>query len=296
MSEANATCPPEAGGARRHRAKEPDASGLVVTPTDPLGQRVDLFSGPVHVVSEGPSGAPAWLLVHGAPGSVRDFRYLGPALAREGLRAIRVDMPGFGGTPFSTWPATDATRRAGFLAALASALGLLRFGVLGHSAGGATALLSAALFPKQVRGLALVNSVGVRRHRGVHLAELVARPLAFALRQESLAAHVVPRVRAEYRRMGFRAVESMEAEELATHADLVASLDFRAHRRAARQVQCPVVVASSEDDPLVEAEVSHGLVGAFSPSTALRHLHFRHGGHYLQKHEAVRIARELASL
>lgn len=266
------------------------------TPTDPPGEMIPLFSGPVHVVSEGKKDAPAFLLLHGAPGSTRDFRYLGPAMAAAGLRAIRVDLPGFGETPRSTWPSLDAVGRSGLIATLASALGLSDFGIVGHSAGGPTALVTSALFPKQVRALALINSVGVRRHRGIRNPQAMAWPLAPAMRNATFASAVVPWIHSGYRKLGFKNVESFGPERLMLHAELVAKLDFRLHRYAARQVTCPVLVASAADDPLMEDDIAFSLVRAFSSSLPVQHLHFQKGGHMLQKTEARRLARHLAQM
>lgn len=267
-----------------------------LTPSDPAGEMVPLFSGPVHVVSEGRKDAPAFLLLHGAPGSTRDFRYLGPAMVEAGLRAIRVDLPGFGKTPRSTWPSLDAVGRSGLIATLASALGLSDFGIVGHSAGGPTALVTAALFPKQVRLLGLINSVGVRRHRGIRHPQALAWPLAPAMKNPMFASAVTPWIHAGYRKFGFKNVESFGPERLMLHAELVAKLDFRLHRYAARQVECPVLVASAADDPLMEDEIAFSLVRAFSPSLPVQHLHFQEGGHMLQKNRARRLARHLSQM
>lgn len=269
---------------------------ISIVPNDPAGRTLPLFSGPVHVVEEGPPGGGGVLLLHGAPGSVRDFRYLGPALAARGLRAIRVDLPGFGETPKDTWPRLDPTGRAGFLAATASALGLARFAVVGHSVGGTVALLAAALFPRQVTALGLVNSVGTHRHRGLSMPEGLARPIGRALRSPHLAPHLLPQIQATYRRLGIRGVDALGAEALALHSELIAGLDFRLLRWAARNVACPTLLASAADDPLIEPEVAFAFAGAFDPKVSLRHLHFQEGGHYLQKHQAGRLAHHLDEL
>jgi len=44
--------------------------------SDPEPRLLPLPHGPVAYVDEGPRGAPALVVVHGIPGSVRDFRYL----------------------------------------------------------------------------------------------------------------------------------------------------------------------------------------------------------------------------
>ena len=46
---------------------------------------------------------PVVLAIHGCPGSVRDWRWLGHPLASH-FRLIRLDLPGFGETPLGHSP------------------------------------------------------------------------------------------------------------------------------------------------------------------------------------------------
>lgn len=119
-------------------------------PSDASPRVLQLAGGPASVVDEGPRGASALLLVHGAPGSARDFRWLTPAL--HGLRVVRVELPGFGGTPLSTQPSVAVTDRARFVLEVADALGLSTAALLGHSLGGVVAVAAASLAPERVRG------------------------------------------------------------------------------------------------------------------------------------------------
>lgn len=265
-------------------------------PTDPEPELLSLPSGPVAFTDEGPPQGPACILLHGAPGSVRDFRYLAPALALKGLRAIRIDLPGFGGTPRSTWPELSGPARAAFVAEVAARLGLRRFSVIGLSIGGPTALFVAAAGGERISALGLINSIGTLRHRGMRLPEPTFRLVGKALAVPGLEGRLVAVLREAYRAQGFRDVEKMDADALRVLMDLISSLDFLGHRRAARAVKAPVLVASSEDDPLIEPRVSFALADAFSPLALVRHLHFGRGGHALQKHEAARIARHFAEM
>jgi pimeloyl-ACP methyl ester carboxylesterase len=80
-----------------------------------------------------PGGYPTFYF-HGTPGSRLEGAFGAPAAARLGFRLIAVDRPGFGrstfqrGRRFVDWP--------GDVRALADALGLDRFGAVGHSGGG----------------------------------------------------------------------------------------------------------------------------------------------------------------
>ena len=106
-----------------------------------------------HVAGEGP----AVVLLHGQPGSHRDWRRVTKRLART-HRVIAVDRPGYG----------DASREAprGFagnaddLARLLDEQGVERATVVGHSWGGGAALAFAQRHPERVAALVLVAAAG----------------------------------------------------------------------------------------------------------------------------------------
>jgi pimeloyl-ACP methyl ester carboxylesterase len=80
-----------------------------------------------------PDGFPVFYF-HGTPGSRREGAFADPAARARRFRLIAVDRPGFGRSTFSAhrtfrdWPAD--------VAALADALDVAEFGVVGHSGGG----------------------------------------------------------------------------------------------------------------------------------------------------------------
>lgn len=269
-----------------------------VAPTDPPPQRLAVPGGFVSVALEGPREAPPVLLVHGAPGSQRDFRYLSPALAARGLLAVRLDMPGFGETPLAVWPRLDPRSRAAFLRNVARALGLSRPAVVGHSIGGTAALALAGLYPDEVSALALVNSVGTRRHRGLTVPEKLALAVEPALKVPAFAGPLLDLARENAGRLGFPRAEvaALDVEKLLVQAGLIGSLDFALFRALARRVRCPTLVVSAEDDPMVGPRVSHSLADALCGPGEHVHLHLAEGGHYLQKHAAGQIALHLEEL
>jgi pimeloyl-ACP methyl ester carboxylesterase len=265
-------------------------------PYDPPLRTLKTPSGPVSYTIEGEPEAPAVLCVHGAPGSVRDFRYLGPQLARRGLRVIRVDSPGFGGTHHATSAGHSSRGRAVFLRRFATALGLERFAIAAHSLGGGAALVLGGLHPDRVLGLCLINSVGVERHKGLTVPEGAHRAMARAWGVPPVARRMIPAARRQVKALGFAGVESWQAEEFRVLFQLLGEQDFGLHRKSARRVRSPVLVASADDDPFIEPARAHALVNALGPHATAAHLRFARGGHYLQKHEAVRIAEVFASL
>lgn len=103
-----------------------------------------------------PDGVPV-VYCHGTPGSRLGGRLLSGTAAERGVRLLAVDRPGMG---LSTH---DPERRivdvAGDVAALADAAGADRFGVVGHSGGGPSALAIAARLPDRVTGVAIASGV-----------------------------------------------------------------------------------------------------------------------------------------
>jgi pimeloyl-ACP methyl ester carboxylesterase len=97
----------------------------------------------------GGTGAPAavfWL--HGSPNIGSPPEPLFAAAAANGLRWVSYDRPGYGGS--SPHDGRAVASAATDVAAVADALGIGRFAVLGHSGGGPHALACAALLPERV--------------------------------------------------------------------------------------------------------------------------------------------------
>jgi pimeloyl-ACP methyl ester carboxylesterase len=93
-----------------------------------------------------------WL--HGTPNIGTPPEPLFAAAARSGLRWVSYDRPAYGGS--SPLPDRDVAAAAVDVAAIADALGIDRFAVLGHSGGGPHALGCGALLPGRV--LAVVSA------------------------------------------------------------------------------------------------------------------------------------------
>ncbi|MEW6637531.1 MAG: alpha/beta hydrolase [Actinomycetota bacterium] len=110
-----------------------------------------------HLLESGPEDGTPVLFVHGNVSSSRFFEETLAALP-EGYRGIAPDLRGFGGS--ETKP-LDATRGlADFsddLRALVDALGLVRFHLVGWSAGGSVAMLYAMEGPQRIASLILIN-------------------------------------------------------------------------------------------------------------------------------------------
>lgn len=85
---------------------------------------------------------------HGTPSLGRPPAPLFPAAERLGIRWVSYDRPGYGGS--TPRPGRDVASAAADVARVADALGIDRFGVVGHSGGGPPALACGALLPDRV--------------------------------------------------------------------------------------------------------------------------------------------------
>jgi pimeloyl-ACP methyl ester carboxylesterase len=120
----------------------------VVTETD-----VVLADGrTLHVYDTGRGPRPVFWL-HGTP----NIGAPPEPLFADDVRWIGYDRPGYGrSTPR---PGRDVASAAADVAAVADALGIDAFGVVGHSGGGPHALACAALLPERVRAAAAISTL-----------------------------------------------------------------------------------------------------------------------------------------
>lgn len=105
----------------------------------------------------GPAPRLAVFWQHGTPNIGAPPKPLFPAADRLGIRWVAYDRPGYGGSAPN--PGRDVASAAADTAAVADALGIDRFAVMGHSGGGPHALACAALLPERV--LAVVSAAGL---------------------------------------------------------------------------------------------------------------------------------------
>ncbi|WP_299538099.1 alpha/beta hydrolase [uncultured Herbaspirillum sp.] len=103
--------------------------------------------------TSGPPEAPAVILLHGWPDDVRTWDSFLRPLRAAGYRVIRPYLRGYGPTSFLS----ESTPRSGQLAALGSdlmafadALGLERYGVIGHDWGARAAYIAASQTPARI--------------------------------------------------------------------------------------------------------------------------------------------------
>lgn len=253
-------------------------------PSEATSSTLELTGGPMSYVEEGDRDAELeLLLVHGTPGSARDFRWISHLLA-EHARTLRIEMPGFGGTPLATGPGASVEARARFVLEATDALGLRRPILVGHSMGGIVSTMAATLAPERYAGIALISSPGLREHRGF-------RDFPAARLSRLLSVPGVPWVMRGALKKGFEA----SGFKHSTHAEIVhtvhcaAATSIREHASRLRGAKVPFFHAFCDDDPLVEVEIASETAQRLGGPVH----RFETGGHNPQKHHAVELAAAL---
>lgn len=122
-------------------------------------RRVPLATGvTLNVALAGDPGAPPVILLHGFPESHRTWRGIAPLL-KDRFRLVMPDQRGFAASDRPD--SVDAYRTDKVVAdqfALADALGIDRFALVGHDWGGAAAWMAAIRGDPRIERLAIVNS------------------------------------------------------------------------------------------------------------------------------------------
>ncbi|MFC0070221.1 alpha/beta fold hydrolase [Umezawaea endophytica] len=106
----------------------------------------------LRVHDSGSAGLPVFWL-HGSP---QTGDLLAPLLTVRGIRLLGYDRPGYGGS--TRLPGRTVASAAADVAAIADALGLDRFALVGHSGGGPHALACGASLPDRVIAVAALSS------------------------------------------------------------------------------------------------------------------------------------------
>jgi pimeloyl-ACP methyl ester carboxylesterase len=122
-------------------------------------RRVPLRTGvTLNVALAGDPASPAVVLLHGFPESHRTWRELAPRL-EEHFHLVMPDQRGFAASDRpQEVEAYETDKLVGDIFALADALGLERFALVGHDWGGAIAWNAALREPQRLTRLAIVNA------------------------------------------------------------------------------------------------------------------------------------------
>ncbi len=166
----------------------------------------------MNVALAGPADAPPVMLVHGFPESHRTWRSLAPLLG-DSLRLVMPDLRGFGATDKPQEVADYATELlVADLFALADALAIDRFALVGHDWGGAIAWAAAIGGNPRIERLAIINSP----HPSIFQKSLIDHPEQRAASQY-MNAFRDPAMEAGIARMG---LEAFFDKSFSKHTDL----------------------------------------------------------------------------
>lgn len=242
----------------------------------------------LHYVEAG-VGSPLVLLLHGWPGTWRDWREVLRLL--NGLHVVAPDLRGFGRSdkPYVA-PADGYTpdHLASDLSSLLDVLGSPPTVVVGHDVGATVAQALARMDPDRVRALVLCNppypGIGERRHRPDVYPEFWYQQLHALPWAESLIAHSRATVRIYLRHFldhwsgpGW-SISDAELEHLvdafATENDMRGSFAYYRARAATRAAEAsqepallrlrqPAFVCWGRADPLMRSEWSDRLAEYF---------------------------------
>jgi pimeloyl-ACP methyl ester carboxylesterase len=166
----------------------------------------------LNVATGGPRGGEAIVFLHGFPESHRTWREVAPALAGEHF-VVCPDQRGFGASDKPEGVENYRTDRiVEDLIALADALEIGRFTLVGHDWGGAVAWLAALRHPDRIARLVIVNAP----HPLVFQKSLIEDPLQRAASQY-ITAFRSPGMERALEAMG---LETFYAKTFASHADI----------------------------------------------------------------------------
>lgn len=142
----------------------------------------------LHYTDEG-EGVPV-LALPGLTRSGRDFDFVAPHL--EGVRLIRLDFRGRGGSDHAEPATYNVPQEAQDVLALLDHLGLVRVAILGTSRGGLVAMTLGAMAKDRLSGVAL-NDIGpvVEPEGLAYIASFLGMPPAHRTRAEAAAARAV---------------------------------------------------------------------------------------------------------
>ena len=121
-------------------------------------QSVEVKGRSIRHLKRGENGSPV-VLIHGFGGDLNNWLFNHEALAAQHV-VYALDLPGHGGSTKQVEPG-DLEELAGVVVGFLEAVGVPKAHLVGHSMGGAIALIVAKNHPQQVQSLALIGSAGL---------------------------------------------------------------------------------------------------------------------------------------
>jgi pimeloyl-ACP methyl ester carboxylesterase len=126
--------------------------GRLPSEPKPTGSFAQVGKLRIHYIEHPGAGAPV-VLIHGLPGTAEDWNAVTPLL--RGHRTIAIDRPGFG---YSSGGYVAFEGQLSAIHQLLAQLHVKRPILVGHSYGGTVSLGYAERYPREVRGLVLVDA------------------------------------------------------------------------------------------------------------------------------------------
>ena len=252
------------------------------TPSDPPYQFLACDGSRIAYTDEG-AGEQVLLAIPGLPGTVRDFRWLAPALSD--VRFVRIDLPGFGQSSRSDYTGMSIAERAAPVLALIDALELASVTLVGHSSGGTVAAHLARYHADRIHRVVLIACPGPRAHypAGVY------RATAGLFAHRASRALVNPLQRVLYKALGFPSYLT-DAERMYSTLDAAAAY-FDTHTENLRHMTTATLVAWAADDRMIPPDIYRALEEVAPPGPRLR---FPTGGHNIQKTRATELGSAIA--
>ncbi|ETK80806.1 hypothetical protein F441_13910 [Phytophthora nicotianae CJ01A1] len=246
------------------------------------------------------AATPTLVLIHGAPGTYRDFRHLIPLLKDRGVRVVGVNLPGFAGSTIldttnyydhiSAFPSVQLTYKAmqGVLKASDNVF------VLGHSFGGHAAVHFTGINADEqrinIKGLVLLAGAGHRPHQALspRLNDFLWKMLRSGLPMiESTSKWLVRQLYIK----SFKFPDSKLPDYFTAGIVRCATADFPLFARHLEKNRAlPSFLAWAKDDALIEEEIFLDVSAVCHPGPRLA---FKKGGHNVQKTKAAFLADEL---
>jgi pimeloyl-ACP methyl ester carboxylesterase len=252
------------------------------TPSDPPPEFVEYQGQKLAFTDEG-KGPQVIVAVPGLPGSIRDFRWLAPALSTT-FRIIRVELPGYGLSGRGGFQGMSIAERAEPVRELMNKLQIRSAQVLGHSSGGTIVAHLARHHPELVESCVFIAANGPEPHYQVRAYRALATLFNYGVGRAAMR----PVLRRAYRALGFPA-HLTDDELMFTTLDAAAT-DFSEHKKNLRAISQRSLVAWASDDNLIPPKVFEKLETAVPNGPRLR---YAKGGHNLQKTRATEIANSM---
>ncbi|MEQ4719981.1 haloalkane dehalogenase [Nonomuraea sp. B19D2] len=259
-------------------------------------------------VEAGPADGEPVVLLHGEPTWSFLYRHVMGELAAAGLRAIAVDLIGFGRSdkPVDQAEHTYARHVEWTRALLLDALGLHRVTVVGQDWGGLIGLRIAAEHPASIARIVAANTglptgdipmpevwhrfkEAVLKAPVLDIARLVQAGCKTELSREIRAAYDAPFPDESYK-AGPRAMPGLVP---ITPGDPAAPAN-RAAWQVLTTLDRPFLVAFSDGDPITGG-MAPILLRSISGTSGLRHPVIRGAGHFLQEDACAELGRQIAA-